>query len=110
MKPAISLRRSDSVRSDTNTVSGSSQLSIMNKTLNQDLKYAKKQLNEAERELDIMKVKSTEMESLVSVISRSWSQLDVVISLLLDTVGESEFLEQFHACSDSIQLLNRLIQ
>lgn len=107
MKTAVSLRRVDSVRSETNNNSNHSLQ--LNKTLNNDLKYAKKQLNEAECELDMMKMKSKEMESLVSVISRSWSQLDVVISLMLDTLGESEFLEQFRECSDSIQLLNKLL-
>lgn len=37
-----------------------------------------------------MRKKSQEMESLVSLIQRSWSQIDIDSSLMLDSLGDSE--------------------
>ena len=104
------MKRSDSLKSENICNDGTLSLQNINKNLYKDMLYCKRQFDEAKRELNLMKIKSMEMETLVSIINRSWSQLDVVISLILDSLGESEFLEQFHAGSDSVQLLNRLMQ
>lgn len=50
----------------------------------------KRELAEARKELDMMRKKSREMEALVSLIQRSWSQIDIDSSLLLDSLGDSE--------------------
>jgi len=40
--------------------------------------------------MEVMHKKSREMEALVSLIQRAWSQLDIDASLLLDSLGDTE--------------------
>ena len=47
------------------------------------------------------------MESLVSLIQRSWSQLDIDACMLLDSLGDSEFLAQNNEYDSD--LLNRVL-
>lgn len=60
------------------------------RNLTLELMRNKRELIEARKELDLMRKKSQEMESLVSLIQRSWSQIDIDSSLLLDSLGDSE--------------------
>jgi hypothetical protein len=74
-----------------------------------ELSKNKRSLNEARKELDMMRKKTREMESLVSIIQRGWSQLDIDTSLLLDGLADpeveipeptSDLLKSFIHCSD----------
>lgn len=65
-------------------------LSMQNKALVKEMKRCKRSMNEQKKELELMRVKSREMEALVSVIQRAWSQLDVDLNLLLDALGDSD--------------------
>jgi chromosome segregation ATPase len=71
-------------------------LSMQNKALVKEIKKYKYQLAESRRELQLMRDKSREMESLVSVIQRAWSQLDVDSSLLLDSLGDTDIVENMN--------------
>lgn len=46
-----------------------------NKSLNKELMRNKRSIAEARKELELMRRKSREMESLVSLIQRAWSQV-----------------------------------
>ena len=46
-----------------------------NKSLNRELMRNKRTIAEARKELELMRRKSREMESLVSLIQRAWSQV-----------------------------------
>jgi hypothetical protein len=46
-----------------------------NKALVHEMYRYKRQIAEAKKELELMRSKSREMESLVSIIQRSWSQV-----------------------------------
>ena len=50
-------------------------LKAQNRALGMEMLRYKRQLSEARRELDIIRGKSSEMESLVSIIQRAWSQV-----------------------------------
>jgi hypothetical protein len=50
-------------------------LSSQNKALGVDLLRCKQQIGESRQELEAMRNKSREMETLVGVIQRSWSQV-----------------------------------
>lgn len=47
-----------------------------NKSLNKELMRNKRSIAEARKELELMRRKSREMESLVSLIQRAWSQVN----------------------------------
>lgn len=61
-----------------------------NRALWIELSKNKRSLNEARKELEMMRKKTREMESLVSVIQRAWSQLDIDTSLLLDGLADPD--------------------
>lgn len=84
--------RSDGV--DEDDLDASMFLVHQNRALTQEMKRYKRQITEARKELELMRNKSREMESLVSVIQRAWSQLDIDASLLLDGLGDSEMVIQ----------------
>jgi predicted ribosome quality control (RQC) complex YloA/Tae2 family protein len=46
-----------------------------NRSLNRELQRNKRTIAEARKELELMRRKSREMESLVSLIQRAWSQV-----------------------------------
>ena len=48
----------------------------------------KRQLAEVQGELETMQHRSQEMETFVSVVQRSWAQLEIDTSILLDSLGE----------------------
>ena len=48
-----------------------------NKELQKELMKNKRTIGEARKELELMRRKAREMESLVSLIQRAWSQLDI---------------------------------
>ena len=50
-------------------------LRAQNKSLAVELMSSKRQIAESRKELDLLRNRSREMESLVSVIQRSWSQV-----------------------------------
>lgn len=50
-------------------------LRSQNKSLAVELKGCKSQITESRKELDLLRNRSREMESLVGVIQRSWSQV-----------------------------------
>ena len=52
-------------------------LRSQNRSLAVELRNCKSQISESRRELEMMRSKSREMESLVGVIQRSWSQVRV---------------------------------
>lgn len=51
-------------------------LSYQNFRLLADMKMKKRQLGEAQEELETLRRKSRDMETIVSVIQRAWSQVD----------------------------------
>ncbi|RYG66388.1 hypothetical protein EON64_09905, partial [archaeon] len=55
-----------------------------------ELASKKHVIAETRKELELMHQKSREMEALVSLIQRAWSQLDIDASLLLDSLGDPE--------------------
>ena len=110
-----------------------STLKSQNRALGMEMLRYKRQLSEARRELDIIRGKSSEMESLVSIIQRAWSQvrrlyvayefsrlvsdmnfigthctlqLDIDVSMLLDGFGDSEQLAE---AGGNTELLFRLL-
>ena len=50
-------------------------LKSQNRALSLEMLRYKRQLSEARKELDMIRGKSREMESLVSIIQRAWSQV-----------------------------------
>ena len=50
-------------------------LKAQNRSLSVEMLRYKRQLSEARKELDMIRGKSREMESLVSIIQRAWSQV-----------------------------------
>jgi hypothetical protein len=67
-------------------MSGKSFLLVsQNRSLNRELSRSKRSIAEARRELELMRRKSREMESLVSLIQRAWSQVRPVFRLPLRT-------------------------
>lgn len=50
----------------------------------------KRSIAETRKELEFLRSKHREMESLVSLIQRAWSQLDIDASLMLDCLGDFE--------------------
>eukprot|EP01039_Chlorochromonas_danica_P004991 gene4991-5481_t len=69
------------------------QLELLNK---------KRMIHEARRELELMRKKSREMEALVSLIQRAWSQLDIDASLLLDSLGDPEAVISERGANDML--------
>eukprot|EP01031_Cornospumella_fuschlensis_P036542 gene36542-44330_t len=59
-------------------------------------------LAETRKELELMHQKSREMEALVSLIQRAWSQLDIDASLLLDSLGDPEAMISERGSSDML--------
>ena len=57
-----------------------------NKALSKEMFSYKRQISEAKKELELMRSKSREMESLVSIIQRSWSQVINQIDICIDIV------------------------
>jgi hypothetical protein len=97
------------LQSDSATTQNDFALIHRNKALLLELSKNKRSLNEARKELDMMRKKTREMESLVSIIQRGWSQLDIDTSLLLDGLADpeveipgstSDLLKSFIHCSD----------
>jgi hypothetical protein len=88
----ISKRSSGDEGDDNQESSAISSFVLVTKSRNLTLELmrSKRELTEARKELDLMRKKSQEMESLVSLIQRSWSQIDIDSSLLLDSLGDSE--------------------
>lgn len=62
----------------------------------------KRIIQEARRELELMRKKSREMEALVSLIQRAWSQLDIDASLLLDSLGDPEAVISERGANDML--------
>jgi hypothetical protein len=52
----------------------------------------KRTIAEARKELELMRRKAREMETLVSLIQRAWSQLDIDSALILDSLGDTEVI------------------
>lgn len=50
-------------------------LVYQNKALSREMQRYKRQIAESKKELELMRNKSREMESLVSIIQRTWSQV-----------------------------------
>ena len=50
-------------------------LKSQNRSLSKEVSRNKRTLTEARKELDLMRRKAREMESLVSLIQRAWSQV-----------------------------------
>jgi chromosome segregation ATPase len=75
-------------------------LVAQNRSLGFELSSYKRKLSDAKRELELMRGKSREMETLVSLIQRSWSQLDIDASMLLDVLGGAESLSLTQTNSD----------
>ena len=46
-----------------------------NKSLAREMLYYKRELSDARKELELMRMKSREMEGLVGAIQRGWSQV-----------------------------------
>jgi hypothetical protein len=71
-------------------------LKSQNRALSLEMLRYKRQLSEARKELDMIRGKSREMESLVSIIQRAWSQVlrkisqnaCIFLHLLLDKMRE----------------------
>lgn len=82
-------------------------LASQNKALAAELFSYKRKLGDARKELELMRAKSHEMESLVSLIQRAWSQLDIDASMLLDVLGDAENLSLTQTNSD---MLNELLR
>jgi hypothetical protein len=76
-----------------------------NRALSLELRSYKRKLVDARRELDLMRSKSREMETLVGVIQRNWSQLDIDASMLLDVLGDAEKLSLTHTNSELLTQL-----
>jgi hypothetical protein len=55
-------------------------LQSQNRSLVVELRKSKSQISESRKELDMMRTKSREMETLVGVIQRSWSQVSTFFS------------------------------
>ena len=81
-------------------------LKAQNRSLSVEILRYKRQLTDARKELDLIRGKSREMESLVSIIQRAWSQLDIDVSMLLDGFGDSEPLTEG---TGNTELLHRLV-
>lgn len=78
MKRSIDHVSSNDIESSANDgeLSGKTFLLInQNKALNKELLKNKRAISEARKELELMRRKSREMESLVSLIQRAWSQV-----------------------------------
>jgi hypothetical protein len=73
-----------------------------NKAMQLELTKNKRAIAEARKELEMMRKKNREMESLVSLIQRAWSQLDIDTSLLLDGLGDPDV--EFPASSSELLL------
>lgn len=65
-------------------------LRSQNKALALEVRKSKMTIESARKELDMLRNKSREMESLVGTIQRSWSQLDIDTALLLDSLGDTD--------------------
>lgn len=81
-------------------------LKSQNRALSQELFRNKRTIAEARKELDLMRRKTREMESLVSLVQRAWSQLDIDTSMLLDSLGDPESAAP---ADGNTELLERLI-
>lgn len=66
----------------------------------------KRTIVEARKELELMRRKAREMETLVSLVQRAWSQLDIDSALILDSLGDSEVIIPE---SGSTELLYRML-
>ena len=62
-------------------------LRAQNKSLAVELKGCKSQISESRKELDLLRKRSRDMESLVGVIQRSWSQVGVFRLIRLCLLG-----------------------
>lgn len=58
-------------------------LTSQNKALVLEMKRYKRQISESRRELELMRSKSREMEALVSIIQRAWSQVSLTVQTYL---------------------------
>jgi hypothetical protein len=65
-------------------------LEHQNRSLSLELLRNKRTIAETRKELEFLRTKHREMESLVSLIQRAWSQLDIDASLILDSLGDFE--------------------
>jgi len=66
----------ESVDNEMDSISSRSFLLInQNKELQKELLKNKRTISEARKELELMRRKAREMESLVSLIQRAWSQV-----------------------------------
>lgn len=82
-------------------------LATQNKALVLEMNRYKRKISEARKELELMRSKSREMEALVSMIQRAWSQLDVDSSLLLDALGDSDMVIDEN---EKFQIVNLFLQ
>lgn len=64
-------------------------LSCQNQALSLEMYNYRRQVAETRKELEAARHRSREMETLVSVIQRAWSQLEIDSNMLLDALGES---------------------
>jgi len=78
-----------------------------NRVMLQDLAQYKRQLVGLKKELTMMDKKSHEIELVVSLMQRLWSQLDIDAAMILDCLGDSEFLAQ---TNENSELLYRILQ
>jgi hypothetical protein len=54
-----------------------------------ELLKSKRQIKETRIELDVMRLKSREMETLVGVVQRAWAQLEIDSNMILDELGDN---------------------
>lgn len=73
-----------------------------NRSLQLELSNKKRIISESRRELELMRKKSREMEALVSLVQRAWSQLDIDASLLLDSLGDPEAVISDQGANDML--------
>ncbi len=78
-----------------------------NRILLQDMSLCKRQFVGLKKELTMMEKKSREIELVVSLMQRLWSQLDIDAAMMLDCLGDSEYLAQ---TNENSELLHRILQ
>ena len=78
-----------------------------NRVLLQDMALCKRQFVGLKKELTMMEKKSREIELVVSLMQRLWSQLDIDAAMILDCLGDSEYLAQ---TNENSELLHRILQ
>ena len=78
-----------------------------NRVLLQDMALCKRQFVGLKKELTMMEKKSREIELVVSLMQRLWSQLDIDAAMILDCLGDSEYLAQ---TNENSALLHGILQ